>query len=123
MWLTRGGIVCYNCYESNNALAMSEDRFEKVHQNRKVGMSKVTDVTLERAREIALRLVRYQTSKVGVVPNTYRDLGNDAKNIGVSQEELHCFLIQHIIPGVVSKAFGNAVANMEIKPFPENYGD
>jgi hypothetical protein len=62
-------------------------------------------MTDERAQEIALRIVKAKMRKGGISGTFLRDIGNEAKDIGITTEEARAF-VEHLLPEVLADIFG-----------------
>jgi hypothetical protein len=70
-----------------------------------------------RAGEIALKLIKLRVKTTGLqFKELKRELGRIAKEADVPQADLHEFLLLHVLPGLISDAFGDAVATIQVRP-------
>ncbi|OHA26567.1 MAG: hypothetical protein A3C06_03260 [Candidatus Taylorbacteria bacterium RIFCSPHIGHO2_02_FULL_46_13] len=69
-------------------------------------------MTEARQGEIALKLIKRELSKNGVSDSVRRNMGNEAKDIGIDKDEMEAF-IHAILPGVMASIFGWASCRIE----------
>lgn len=62
-------------------------------------------MTTERAKEIALMYVKAMMKRNGIRGNMMRDIGNEAKDIGISTDEARAF-VEFLLPEILGDIFG-----------------